>query len=87
MNAVRTGFDNRGRTAFNPRTAFLCGWLAVRCRARFPSYYPRFPLFAGSVRLVVNRGRERVAKLKKTLKLAVPPSSLNTLQKERTRTV
>ena len=25
-------------------------------RARFPSYYPRFPLFAGSVRLVVNRG-------------------------------
>ena len=30
---------------------------------------------------------ERVAKLKKTLKLAVPPSSLNTLQKERTRTV
>ena len=30
---------------------------------------------------------ERVAKLKITLKLAVPPSSLNTLQKERTRTV
>ena len=26
-------------------------------RVRFPSYYPRFPLFAGSVRLVVNRGR------------------------------
>ena len=25
-------------------------------RARFPSYYSRFPLFAGSVRLVVNRG-------------------------------
>ena len=27
-------------------------------RARFPSYYSRFPLFAGSVRLVVNRGQE-----------------------------
>ena len=25
-------------------------------RARFPSYYSRFPLFAGSVRLVVDRG-------------------------------
>ena len=25
-------------------------------RARFPSYYPRCPLFAGSVRLVVDRG-------------------------------
>ena len=25
-------------------------------RARFPSYHSRFPLFAGSVRLVVDRG-------------------------------
>ena len=28
----------------------------VPSRAFFPSYYPRCPLFAGSVRLVVNRG-------------------------------
>ena len=28
----------------------------VSSRARFPSYHPRYPLFAGSARLVVNRG-------------------------------
>ena len=28
----------------------------VSSRARFPSYHPRYPLFAGSARLVLNRG-------------------------------
>ena len=40
-------------------------------RARFPSYYPRFPLFAGSVRLVVNRGlaKQRARQIYKNLLL------------------